>query len=39
MVVASGSDLRDARDRALAAVGKIRCENLFHRTDIGHWVL
>ena len=39
MVVASGSDLRDARDRALAAVEKIHCENLFYRKDIGHWVL
>ena len=39
MVVASGMDLREARDRALEAVKKIHCENLFYRTDIGHWVL
>ena len=39
MVVASGTDLREARDKALEAVKKIRCENLFYRTDIGHWVL
>ena len=39
MVVASGTDLREARDRALEAVKKIRCDNLFYRTDIGHWVL
>lgn len=39
MVLASGADLRDARDRALAAVEKIRCDNLFFRRDIGHRVL
>ncbi len=39
MVVASGKDLKEARDKALAAVQKIHCENLFYRTDIGHWVL
>ena len=39
MVVGSGKDLREARDKALAAVRKIKCENLFYRTDIGHWVL
>lgn len=39
MVVGSGKDLKEARDKALAAVRKIRCENLFYRTDIGHWVL
>ena len=39
MVVASGADLKEARDRALEAVRKIKCENLFYRTDIGHWVL
>ena len=39
MVVASGVDLKEARDRALEAVKKINCENLFYRTDIGHWVL
>ena len=39
MVVGSGKDLKEARDKALAAVRKIQCENLFYRTDIGHWVL
>ena len=39
MVVASGDDLRDARDRALAAVERIHCDNLFYRRDIGHWVI
>ena len=39
MVVGSGKDLKEARDKALEAVRKIKCENLFFRTDIGHWVL
>ncbi len=39
MVVAKGAGLKAAHDRALEAVRKIRCENLFYRTDIGHWVL
>ena len=39
MVVGSGKDLREARDKALAAVRKIHSDNLFYRTDIGHWVL
>ena len=39
MVVGAGKDLREARDKALAAVLKIKCDNLFYRTDIGHWVL
>lgn len=39
MVVASGETLRQARDKALAAVRKIHCDNLFYRSDIGHLVL
>ena len=39
MVVGAGKDLREARDKALAAVREIKCDNLFYRTDIGHWVL
>ena len=39
MVVGAGKDLREARDKALAAVRKIKCYNLFYRKDIGHWVL
>lgn len=39
MVLASAPDLKSAHDKALAAVERIGCENLFHRTDIGHWAL
>ncbi len=39
MVVASGETLLGARDKALAAVRKIHCDNLFYRSDIGHLVL
>lgn len=39
MVVASAATLKEARDKALASVGRIHCDNLFNRTDIGHWVL
>ena len=39
MVVASGETLRQARDKALVAVRKIHCDNLFYRADIGHLVL
>jgi phosphoribosylamine--glycine ligase len=39
MVVARGGDLAGARDKALGAVSKIECGNLFFRSDIGHWVL
>lgn len=38
MVVAAAPTALEARDKALAAVGKIRCGNLFNRTDIGHWI-
>ncbi|MBE6196660.1 MAG: phosphoribosylamine--glycine ligase [Rikenellaceae bacterium] len=38
-VVGRGSDLKAAREDALRQVAKIECENLFHRTDIGHWAL
>ncbi len=37
MVLASAPTLKEAHDKALAAVENIDCENLFHRTDIGHW--
>ncbi len=36
-VVGKGRDLAEARVNALADVGRIDCDNLFHRTDIGHW--
>lgn len=39
MVLASGANLQEAHDRALAASEKIRCENLFFRRDIGYRVL
>lgn len=39
MVVASGESLKAARDKALAAVESISCENLFWRRDIGWRVL
>lgn len=35
MVIASGDDLEQAHDKALAAAGKIDCPNLFLRKDIG----
>ena len=38
-VVGTGRDLAEARKNALADVARIDCDNLFHRTDIGHWAL
>lgn len=38
-VVGTGRDLAEARKNALADVARIECENLFHRTDIGHYAL
>ena len=35
-VVAKGTTLADAHRKANEEVSKIECENLFHRTDIGH---
>lgn len=37
MVLASAPDLKSAHGKALEAVSKVDCDNLFHRTDIGHW--
>ena len=39
MVLAGAPTLSEARDKALGAVNSIECDNLFHRTDIGHWAL
>lgn len=39
MVLAAAPTLSEARDKALDAVNSIECDNLFHRTDIGHWAL
>ena len=36
-VVGRGRDLAEAREAALRDVARIECDNLFHRTDIGHW--
>ncbi|MBQ7297989.1 MAG: phosphoribosylamine--glycine ligase, partial [Alistipes sp.] len=38
-VVGKGATLAEARTNALADVARITCDNLFHRTDIGHYVL
>lgn len=35
-VVGTGKNLAEARKNALAGVARIDCDNLFHRTDIGH---
>lgn len=35
MVVCKGDDIKDARAKANAAADKVKCDNLFHRTDIG----
>lgn len=39
IVVARGKNLEQAMQKANAEVEKIKCENLFHRTDIGHKAL
>ena len=39
MVLASATDLQAAHDKALAAVEKVECSNLFYRRDIGWRVL
>ena len=38
-VVGQGATLAEAREKALADVARIACDNLFHRTDIGHCAL
>lgn len=35
IVVCQAPTLREAQQKAVAEVAKIKCENLFHRTDIG----
>ena len=39
MVIGSGDTLKAAHDKALEAVSKIKCDNLFFRRDIGWRVL
>lgn len=36
IVVANGTSVIDAKEKALKDVKKIECDNLFYRTDIGH---
>ena len=38
-VVGRGATLAEARAAALRDVARIECDNLFHRSDIGHWAL
>ena len=38
-VVGRGATLAEAREAALRDVARIGCDNLFYRTDIGHWAL
>ena len=38
-VVGRGATLEGARAAALRDVERIGCDNLFHRTDIGHWAI
>ena len=38
-VVGEGATLSEARRHALEDIARIECDNLFHRTDIGHWAL
>ena len=38
-VVGRGKTLNEARAAALRDVERIECDNLFHRTDIGHWAI
>jgi phosphoribosylamine--glycine ligase len=39
MVVGRGKDLAEAREMALRDIEQMKCEGLFHRSDIGHKVL
>ncbi len=39
MVVAKGSDIREAQSKALEETAKIDCDNLFYRKDIGKQAL
>ena len=36
IVCASGKDLQEAREKVYNEIGKIECDDLFFRTDIGH---
>ena len=39
MCIATGKDIAAAREKVYAEIAKIKCDNLFHRTDIAHWAL
>lgn len=39
MVVARGSDVKDARGKVYDALANVHCDNLFFRTDIAHQAL
>ena len=39
MVVGSGSDVADARERGYRELGKVKCDSLFFRNDIAHCAL
>ena len=39
MVVGSGPDLRSVASKVYAEIAKIKCDNLFYRTDIAHQAL
>ena len=36
IVCANGKDLQEAREKVYNEIGKIECDDLFFRTDIGH---
>lgn len=38
-VVGQGTTLKEAHAAAMRDVARIDCDNLFHRSDIGHWAL
>lgn len=39
IVVEKGKTVAEARAKALEEIKKIECDNLFYRSDIGHWAL
>lgn len=39
MVISEGSDIADARSKVYEEIAKIRCSNLFYRSDIAHIAL
>ena len=39
MVVARAASIQEAKDAAYKAVGAVKCDNLFYRSDIAHWAL